>query len=469
MNPAIRQLGLAVLLAAVLGLYLAAQSGQQRLDVVSRQVATAAARDHAIGDLLRLLNQAESSQRGYILLGDDSYLAPYEIAVDQVPTALARLEQGFAGASAAQRRDVEDIVRLSRAKFIELGEVLRLYREHGRKSAVEVTRTDIGKWTMTHLSARAQKMQAAEAASVVAAARSWRNVRWINLAVTTSALAVALALLLLLRSGVLRYLRHKEQETEQLSEKSAELEKLVSVRTLELSQLSTHLQSVTEQERAALSRELHDELGGVLVAARMDVTWLEQRAPGGDPQVRAHFRHLHEALQTGVDVKRRVVENLRPTLLDNFGLLAALRWQMENTCGRAGIGYTESYPEQELELTADASIAVFRVVQEALTNILKHARARHVQLRIRLAGPWLELRIQDDGIGAPAGVQPVSSGHGIMAMRHRVTGLGGQWRLLRPANGGTRIEARLPLVNLLPEIPTVRRARAHCTRPLRSA
>src|SRR4029077_3564221 len=114
-------------------------------------------------------------------------------------------------------------------------------------------------------------------------------------------------------------------------------------------------------------RELHDELGGLLVAARMDLSWLEERVDSRDAGVRRYFQRVHEALQSGVDIKRRVIESLRPTLLDNLGLVPALRWQVADACERAGLRHLERYPD-ELQLTPQASIAVFRIVQEALAN-----------------------------------------------------------------------------------------------------
>src|SRR5256886_5590850 len=160
-------------------------------------------------------------------------------------------------------------------------------------------RTDIGKWTMTQLVQRVRKIQAQETGNILAASRSWRIDRWINLAITSTALAASIFLVLLLCRLVVSYVRSKERETEDLTERGTELELQVKRRTEELSQLSTHLQSLAEQERSALSRELHDELGGLLVAARMDVSWLEDRVATSDPEVQAHFKRLHEALPAG--------------------------------------------------------------------------------------------------------------------------------------------------------------------------
>ena len=449
-SAAARQMTLvALLLATVVGLFVAAELGHRKLEEVRRQVERGAQREQALAEVLQLLSQAESSQRGSILLGDAAYLEPYQEAVDKIPQSLRRLEQAFASADGPVRTDLEQVERLSNAKLVEMGETLNLYRQHGPGAALDLIRTDIGKWTMSQLAQRVRKIQAQETGNILAASRSWRIDRWTNLAITSTALAASMFLVLLLCRLVISYVRSKERETEDLAERSTELELLVKRRTDELSQLSTHLQSLAERERSALSRELHDELGGLLVAARMDVSWLEDRVATTDAEVQAHFKRVHEALQAGVEVKRRVVENLRPTLLDNLGLLPALRWQIADICGRAGLHCTERYPPEEFDLTPEASIAIFRIVQEALTNILKHARARNVEVSIESRHQVLIVRVRDDGVGLPLEPRQPLRSHGLAAMRHRAVGLGGQWHVLRMTGGGTEIEVRLPLDKIL--------------------
>src|SRR5262249_30198947 len=244
---------------------------------------------------------------------------------------------------------------------------------------------------------------------------------------------------------VQRYVFAKERETEALNERQSELERAVQRSTEDLSELSTHLQIVAEKERATLSRELHDELGGLLVAARMDVSWLEEKIATSDPDVLEHFKRVQDALLAGVDLKRRVVERLQPALLDNLGLFPALRWQVAESCGRAGIQSVERYPNEDLNLNPEAAIAIFRIVQESLTNILKHARARNMEILVESQGKWLVLQIRDDGVGIPVDRRRALRSHGLAAMRHRATGLGGQWRISTRTGGGTEIEVRLPL------------------------
>ena len=167
------------------------------------------------------------------------------------------------------------------------------------------------------------------------------------------------------------------------------------------------MQHVQEEERARLSRGLHDELGGVLLAARMDVTWMQRHATGDDADVRMRLERLKQVFDQGIDLKRRVVEELRPTLLDTMGLLAALRWQSEETCRRADLRCTERFPDEEPPFNRAGAIALFRVVQEALANVAKHARASEVDIALELTDNEVVVTVQDNGVGAaPADLRP---------------------------------------------------------------
>lgn len=450
MNSVARQmLVVALLLATVVGLFVAAQLGQRRLEAASARIALSAQRQQALADLWQLLRQAESSQRGYILLGNAEYLAPFQEASAGFDGALGRLDAAYAGARAAVRSDVAQLRQLSNAKFDEMRRTIQVFGIRGRAAALQQIRADEGASTMAQIDDLVRKIEAQDSAEAVEATRRWQVNRWAGIATTSAALAASAGLLLLLSRLTLRQLRSKEREAEQLAARQAELEHLVELRTGELSELSTHLQSVAEQEKSALSRELHDELGGLLVAARMDLSWLEERVGSADPEVRSYFRRVQEALQAGVDIKRRVIESLRPTLLDNLGLVPALRWQVADTCERAGLRHLERYPEEELPLTPQASIAVFRIVQEALANVLKHAHATAIEVTVEVVEPWLVVRVRDDGVGVPPERLLALRAHGLAAMRHRARGLGGHWHVQRPAAGGTQIEVQLPLLRVL--------------------
>lgn len=449
MNSVARQmLVVALLLATVLGLFVAAQLGQRRLEEASERIAQGARRQQALADVWQLVQQAESSQRGYILLGNADYLLPFQQASAAIDGALQRLDAAYAGVR-DESSNVTQLRQLSDAKFAEMRQTIELFGIRGRQAALEVIRTDVGAATMSQINDLVHRIETLDTAEALEASRRWQANRWVGIATTSAALVASAGLLMFLSRLTLRQLRSKDLQTEQLEAQRSELERLVELRTEELSELSTHLQSVSEQEKAALSRELHDELGGLLVAARMDLSWLEERVASSDPEVSGYFRRVQDALQSGVDIKRRVIESLRPTLLDNLGLVPALRWQVAEACERAGLKHLERYSGEELPLTPEASIAVFRIVQEALANVLKHARATAVEVAVEIREPWLLVGVRDDGIGVPPERLLALRAHGLAAMRQRARALGGQWHVQRSAGGGTEVEVRLPLARVL--------------------
>lgn len=216
-----------------------------------------------------------------------------------------------------------------------------------------------------------------------------------------------------------------------------------------LSGLCGYLQDRSERDRNSIANQLHDEIGGLLVAARLNVAWIEQRLPSEDPIVKEHFKRLHDALRHGVEIKRRIVEDLRPTLLDNIGLYSALRWQMSKSCEPAKLSYTEHYPEEELSLIPEAAIAVYRVVEEAIGNVIRHASAKNAHLAVQETPQALRVSLQDDGIGMTPAQRTGADTFGIAAMNYRTTRLGGRLQWVEQPERGTELQVEFPLTRLL--------------------
>jgi len=436
-----------LLIGFLIGLFFLAAAGQSRLNAANERVHGSQLRAQALSEFVALMMDAESGQRGYLLTGEASYLVPYTEAVSRVEAALDRVHDAYGGAD--DSREFHELRILTGKKLGELEDTLALFKRRGSAPAVSVVRTDVGKQTMDDILRIVSDLRVHETRELAAATRQWqwdfKVARWI------SALGGMLNIGLVLVAVRLVYgdMRRRARQTTDLRDQKLNLERQVDERTRELTALSTHLQGVSEQEKYALSRELHDELGGLLVAARMDLSWLQQHLPSGDPAIQQRFRRIHESLSAGVDLKRRVVEELRPTLLDNMGLYAALRWQFKETCRRTGLRCTETIPETEPTFHPDAAIGVFRIAQEALTNILKHAEAKSADIAIGIEGGNLVLRVSDDGKGIPPNrIQTVTS-HGIASMRHRTAALGGKWDVRSPSTGGTVITAFFPMPRML--------------------
>jgi signal transduction histidine kinase len=436
-----------LLVGFLTGLFFLAVAGQSRLNADNQLVLHSQLRQQALIEIAGLITAAESAQRGYLLTGEAAYLAPYADAVAQVGTALNRLQVAFGGDDGS--KEFRQLRILTGKKLGELEDTVALYKRRATAPATNVLGTDIGRHTMDEILAILGTMRQEEASELAADTVHWQADFQLSRWVTAAGAILNIGLVLLAVRLVYADMRRRAHQATDLRDQKLELERQVEARTQELTALSTHLQGVSEQEKSALSRELHDELGGLLVAARMDLSWLQQRLPTSDAGIEQRFKRIHDSLSAGVDLKRRVVEELRPTLLDNMGLFTALRWQFKETCRRTGLRCTETIPETEVNFSPDAAIGVFRVAQEALTNILKHAEAKSAELAIAIRDDTFTLRISDDGKGITQNRLNTSTSHGLASMRHRIAGLGGSWEVASRNSGGTVVTATVPLANML--------------------
>jgi signal transduction histidine kinase len=220
------------------------------------------------------------------------------------------------------------------------------------------------------------------------------------------------------------------------------LEKRVEARTRELSALSTHLQQLAEKEKSELARNLHDELGGLLTAAKMDLSWLQGRITG-DAAIEQRLHQLGAVLDEAMDVKRRVVEELRPSLLDHFGLATALGSYVESVCRQSGLQADVAITADE-DFPRDIAIGLFRIVQEGMTNVVRHAHARGVRLELSSGRQIYRLNLVDDGCGIDLADPAFRWSHGLTGMRHRVSALGGRFSLVSARGAGTALRVELP-------------------------
>ena len=433
------------IIAMIVAGFLIARGSERNLARTRDQVRLVQQRQHRVDDLMELALNAETGQRGYVITGDESFLEPYRVTLATRASVLDRLRDAYAG-EAAFAAIAPALMGAVTRRFEQLDEVVRL-RRVSLNAAADYIRARQGEATMDEIRGRIASLSAQNDTQLERLRDTEvRDVQVLRMVIASGA---ALNVLLVLLGGILltRDLRRRAQGAVQLQQANVELEDTVRERNLELEALSTHLQEVTERERGALARELHDELGGLLTAAKMDVAWLQVHIPRGDDPA-SRWARLHSVLDAGVDLKRRLVEQLRPSLLDNMGLMSALRWQLQEACGRSGLQCIEELPEEEPDLDGSAAIALFRIAQEAMTNVLKHARATRVYVGITVAGDQLELVVRDDGRGLTQ--QPGRRTHGLTGMRHRAEALGGVFVAGADESGrGTRISVRLPLARIL--------------------
>jgi signal transduction histidine kinase len=323
-------------------------------------------------------------------------------------------------------------------KFFEMQATITAAQTYARnEQAVAMLKTDIGLAWMKRLRSLILDIQDRERAEIDRDISNWNHQVLINRIIYGVTSLVNLLLVFLVGWLISRDLNRRQHYATELKEE-------IQARTSELSELSQHLLLVRESEKAELARELHDELGGLLVAIRMDLAQLAKRIDITRDDVQVRWQRIQSALVAGIELKRRVIEDLRPTLLDNMGLLEALRWHAGQVCDQAGLALQIRFPGHDPELSDLAATAVFRVIQEALTNIAKHAGAHNVRLELRDFDGGFRLTLEDDGKGMPVDRLLKPGAHGLTGMKYRMLSIGGTVEITPVTPHGTRVSLTVP-------------------------
>jgi signal transduction histidine kinase len=211
------------------------------------------------------------------------------------------------------------------------------------------------------------------------------------------------------------------------------------------SSLIAHIQGAMEHQKALLARELHDELGGLLVGAVMDLAWAEQHLSAPPAELKQKLVRARQTLAAAIDLKRKLIEELRPTLLDNVGLFAALRWHVQAACNRAELTCTILVPDEERRFLPNIPIAIFRIVQEALAVIVARKPVVSAEFSVTIDGRMLSINVRGSGAAEPAYAHAGAGEHFLAAIEQRAASLGGEFTSAYLSTGGTNITVRLPL------------------------
>ncbi|WP_026434721.1 CHASE3 domain-containing protein [Acidovorax sp. JHL-9] len=395
---------------------------------------------NAVNRLLQSMLDAETGQRGYLLTGNETYLEPYDKAVVTVQTNLDELRNRYLKSP----DELQQFAYLSREisrKLAEMELSLRLRRQGNEDAWKFVLFTDVGKEHMESIRKQAHVLIDRSAQRVQESRRQIvQSLMLSRIGIATVTAVGLLAFYMYLRQArTLQQVNQREQEV--LERERERLEGLVRARTASLSELASHLQQVREDERGYLARELHDELGSLLTAAKLDVARLKSKIDHQAPEVAERLRHLNETLNSGIALKRRIIEDLRPSSLSNLGLATALEILTREHAETAGIEIETNL--EPVQLTEATQLTIYRLVQEALTNISKYAKATKVLVTVHNHPTHVTVQVRDDG----AGFDPASVGiasHGLAGMRHRVEAAGGRLTITSRPGNGTLVSAVLP-------------------------
>jgi signal transduction histidine kinase len=217
-------------------------------------------------------------------------------------------------------------------------------------------------------------------------------------------------------------------------------------------EMIAHFQQLAEREKASLARELHDELGGLLIGAVMDIALLAPRLAALPDDIQLRVARVRQALGSAIELSRRITEELHPTLLDNVGLFAALRWQLRNACARTKVKCIDDLPSVEPRLTTRASIALFRSAQEALVIGLERDAVTTIMLVGTIDDSALSIQVRGDGANFVDAAQNLGS-LTLESIRHRIRALGGAVNVAHPADGGIIVEVSTPIANVITPAP----------------
>jgi signal transduction histidine kinase len=268
------------------------------------------------------------------------------------------------------------------------------------------------------------------------------------LLVTTALVAAGDLIFRLVRRGF-QSERARGRAAIALEELNRTLEQRVREQTQELRLLAAHLERAREDERLRIARELHDELGQELTALRYTLTFLRQRFEREPASIRPNLDELESLVGRTAATTRQILSDLRPRILDDLGLDASVEWLLKRTEERAGLTCRLVTACRKLDVDVEISIAAFRILQESLTNVVRHARAKHVDVEVSVEEGELRMSIRDDGVGMPAApparIRPGEGGMGLIGMRERVGALGGKLRVESSAGAGTVVRVELPM------------------------
>ncbi|MEW5967544.1 MAG: CHASE3 domain-containing protein [Pseudomonadota bacterium] len=435
-----------LLLGGLLLFVLVAISGYQTLQAVAQTTALRAqARESLLQSrtVMGLLKDVETGQRGFILTGDPAYLEPYESGLAQIGPAYDGLAQRLATLSieiaptAGLRQLIDRRLALARRN-------VEIRRQIGFDAAQALVMSEDGRRVMDAIRARFEHLDRLLRSEIER--RNRRVVFLTERAFWSAGLLTGLGIVLTATAFILlqREQRRRARAERALSDANAHLEEAVAARTAELVQARSEIEAFAlrldrgiESERRRLAREVHDQLGQVFTALRMTLNHGLKNAAG----IEREAGRMDALLGEGIATARRIAGELRPPLLDDLGLGAALAHKAQRFAEQSGVPCTVQV-QDDARLSPEQATQLYRIVQEALTNVARHAGARQVWIAGEARDGRYWLAVEDDGRGM-SGAATVSLG--LLSMRERAALAGGRLELGAGRAGGVRVRVGLPL------------------------
>lgn len=420
-----------VLTLAVLAVVVIEGAFQHSRTTLTQGIALTDARLQA-ARVLQYLTDAETAARAFLINGQTADRDEYRKSILAMADAQSGAFQLIADVDPMRTVSVEALRMAIQSRVTAMEQWMDAAERGRRTQARLMAGSDQGRTSFADLRAEFDLVLQRAAALQQTARVSLFDAIMIN--------RVALHLLVLISVlGLVLFSRQLRYSDEQKARESDYLASQVALRTAELRELAGHLVTTREDERGRMARELHDELGGLFTAMKLELARL-RRIPELPAPAQERMSGIEQRLSEGIAVKRRIIENLRPSSLDQLGLVPALEGLCQDAANNLGLPVTTDL--EPVSLDKECELTVFRMVQESLTNISKYAKARQVWVSLQADGDWVYVGVRDDGCGFHPHSVPARH-HGLLGMRVRVESHTGRLNIVSSPGQGTYIQAEL--------------------------
>ena len=402
-----------------------------------------------LSDLRYRVTEAESAQRGYLLTKKDMYATTFNNAVAEARLGIRRLRglvtQDTDRMSLNNEKDwLMTVSGTLEAKAAEMKLTMALAHANRTLEANSVVDLDQGVQEMAKLNGYINTLlnQQYDALNKLVTKRR-TSVLYTRIAIIGTSLVLLVLVILVIRQ-LLSEMSMRDKLRQRLEEEVHTYESQLNARTQLLRTLALGYQSDVEREREKLARELHDELGSILTATKMDISWVTRKTRDTHPDVADKLAKTMRYIDQGIQFKRQVVQDLHPSMLATFGFWAALRSLISDMAERNQWELHMVLPEESVKFGDTIGLIVYRVVQETLNNASKYAKASKVSIHLMTELAFVKLEVEDNGVGADLSVSGGTT-HGLSGMRHRVMAIGGNLEIQSSPGHGMLTRALIPL------------------------
>ena len=395
------------------------------------------------------LFEAESAQRGYMLTKRMEYVAPFNDALNSARANVKLSEKLVVDTSTDLNQVIElewlkAITASIEAKSAEMILTIRLVQENKIEEANQVLNLDLGRIQMKRFVLQTNKLINQQIADVDAMIKKRQStVIYARISVIGGSLLLILLVVLVIKQ-LLNELSVKSQLQQQAVKQNEIYEQKLQQQTKLLRSLTLDYQGDVERERQKLSRELHDELGSIFTATKMDIAWVIKKIKESDPDIAEKLKKTSSYVDQGIQFQRHIVQELHPAMLTTFGFWPALNSLITDAAERNNWQLTLNLPDENTKLNETISLVAYRIVQETLNNANKYAKATAVSVDVIVDAQHIKLEIQDNGVGMDTQLEKEKT-HGLAGMRHRVLAIGGHFEISSKPGEGVLTRALIPI------------------------